>query len=471
MNLPHNLEAEQSLLGAILFDNEILHRIADMRAEFFYDPVHGRIFDALCRVIRAGSWADGETLRQWALQDKGLQELGGGGVYLLKLMANAAPLLAQCQSYADLIIDLAQRRALIKACHTTIAAAAGTSPEHAEWDAEDIYSAHFTSIDSAMDATHPSDWKPMQGLMKEAVAKAKKGETRGISTGIRELDRRINGLLPKTFVVVGGRVKMGKTLVGMSIAKAVADQRPSVDAPRYGVAVFSLEMDEDQLGLRQASDLAFQNRPMYCGVGRDPEYFDAMRDKLDEEQWSWLSDAAASRDDWNLEVDFTPALTPSQIETRCRRLFRRWKQKNITPALVVIDHMGHVRPDRRNGSRAAERADVIDDLDALKKKLNVCILGLSQINRAGDTDTDSRPNNTHLEWSDRIAANAQAVVLVYREEYYLMRKPELDEAESMRLQKVKNQIELIVDIVRGGNSGTVKARVNLPTASLRDLES
>lgn len=467
-SLPHHLEAEQALLGALLFDNETFHRIPALLADHFFDPVHGRLFAAVSSLIRSGRLADGNVLRDFARADPGMQELGGTA-YLASLMQAAAPLSSQAAAYASIIVDLAQRRALIKSCLETAAAAHDTTGEA---DAEDLLADHMAALDAVTAAVSTDNaWKPLNEIMGRAVERAHEGRLVGVSSGIAELDRRINGLRPETFVVIGGRVKMGKTLVGMSIASAVADQSPSPGAPNYGVAIFSLEMDEDQIGLRQASDLAFANRPHYSGVPQDPGYFSAMRGELDEQQWRWLAQAAHSRNDWNVEVDFTPALTPSQIEARCRRLFRSWKLRNVTPMLVVIDHMGHVRPDRRNGSRAAERADVIDDLDALKKKLGVCILGLSQINRAGDTDTDARPNNTHLEWSDRIAANAQAVVLIYREDYYLLRKPELSEEQTARLRQVRNTIELIVDIVRGGNSGTVKARVNLPTASLRDLET
>lgn len=463
--LPHNLEAEQAVLGALLFDNELFHRLPTLHAESFYDPVHGRIFEAAARLIRAGRVADGVTLKALAAKDGGIAEIGGAA-YLLKLLDAAAPLSSQALSYAELIRDLAQRRRLITACYET----ADLSITSEDADAASILAQHMSALDHIVESESASTWQPLTSIMDAAVSRAKTGKLVGVSTGIKELDQRINGLRPETFVVIGGRVKMGKTTVGMSIACAVADQRPAPDAPKYGVAIFSLEMDEDQIGLRGASDLAFTNRPIYSGVSRDPGYFDAMRGELDSEQWRWMQAAARSRDDWNVEVDFTPALTPSQIESRCRRLFRKWRQQNVTPMLVMIDHMGHVRPDRRNGSRSAERSDVIDDLDALKKKLGVCVLGLSQINRAGDTDTNARPNNTHLEWSDRIAANAQAVVLIYREEYYLLRKPELNVEETERLRSVRNTIELIVDIVRGGNSGTVKARVNLPTASLRDLE-
>lgn len=460
---PSNLDAEQAVLGALLFDNEVFHHLPDLAEEEFYDPVHGRIYGAIAATVRAGKLADGTTLRARFERDGGLSEIGGQA-YILVLMEAAAKLRVHAVEYAKLIKDLALRRQIIAVCRQTAMsamAADGTS-------ASDLLDGAMHSLDVAAETSSPTAWRSMSAVMKESVTRAREGLLRGVSTGISALDDRLNGLRPETFVVVGGRVKMGKTLVGMSIARAVADQKPKPGAPNYGVAIFALEMDEDQTGLREASDLAFANRPRYSGVDQDPSYFAALKGELAEEQWRWLEEAADSRPDWNLEVDFTPALTPSQIESRSRRLFRKWRTKGITPFMIVIDHMGRVKPDKGNSSRAAERSDVIDDLDALKKKLGCCVLGLSQINRSGDSE--ERPNNTNLEWSDRIAANAQAVVLLYREEYYLLRKADRSFEEEDRLNAVRNRIELIVDIVRSGTAGTVMARVNLPTASLRDLD-
>lgn len=463
--LPHNLEAEQALLGALLFDNELLARVRDLAPEHFYDPVHGRIYDVIRSMIRAGRVADGVTLKAKFAQDDAIHEIGGA-VYLMKLMEAAAPLSAQAQSYADLIHDLAVRRSIWRTAQQMSTSA--LMPAEGE-DAEDLLATALQELDGLAASGAPDAWRSLKEIMPAAVARARAGKLVGITTGISGLDARINGLRRGTFVVIGGRVKMGKTVVGMSLVRSVADQRPRPDAPKYGVAVFSLEMDEDEIGVREASDLSFAGRATYAGRGGDPAYFDAMRGELDEKQWGWLEDAAASRNDWNVEIDFTPGLTPSQIETRCRRLFHKWKRAGVEPYLVVIDHMGLVKPDRKNSARAAERADVIDDIDALKKKLKVCVVGLSQINRAGDSE--ERPNNTHLEWSDRIAANAQAVVLLYRPDYYLLRKPELSLEETTLLNASRGKIELIVDLVRGGDRGTVTARLNLPTASLRDLDA
>lgn len=463
IGLPHSIEAEQSLLGALLFDNTTFHKIIELDGHF-YDPAHGRIYATIAKMVRAGRLADGVTLHRQMEMDVGLKEIGGAS-YLLTLLESAAKLTAHAREYARMIRDLSVRRNIITTCRDA-AIQAANPPEDAT--ADSILSDALSAFDGLAEHAAPSGWRSLSSVMQASVESARLGQMRGVSTGIAELDARINGLRAETFVVLGGRVKMGKTLVGMSIARAVADQSPDPSAPKYGVAIFSLEMDEDQIGLREASDLAFAGRPSYSGKQQDPSYFDAMRNDLDDQQWRWLEDASKSKPDWNVEIDFTPSLTPSQIESRCRRLFRRWRARGVTPFLVMIDHMGKVRPDRQNAARSAERADVVDDLDALKKKLGVCIVGLSQINRAGDTE--ERPNNTHLEWSDRIAANAQAVLLIYREEYYLLRKPELSLEETDRLKSVRNKMELIVDIVRGGTSGTVIARVNLPTASLRNLD-
>jgi replicative DNA helicase len=265
---PHNLEAEQALLGAILFDNETYNRITSLlQDKHFFDPVHGRIFQACAELISAGELADGVTLKERFAKDGGIKEIGGA-VYLMKLMEAAAPLSAQAQSYAALIYDLALRRELIRVGNV-IAEIAENPPE--DHDAKDIIEeAERTLFTLAESGTASAGFSPFSRALTNSIEMAaaayeSKSDVSGLATQLEDLDRMLGGLHKSDLIILAGRPSMGKTALATNIAFNIARQRLKVTregtleaAPDKGgiVAFFSLEMSAEQLATRLLSDAA-----------------------------------------------------------------------------------------------------------------------------------------------------------------------------------------------------------------------
>jgi replicative DNA helicase len=265
---PHNLEAEQALLGAILFDNETYNRITPLLQDrHFFDPVHGRIFAACAEIISSGALADGVTLKERFARDGGIKEIGGA-VYLMRLMEAAAPLSAQSQSYAELIYDLALRRELIRVGNV-IADLAEHPPE--DHDARDIIEeAERTLFTLAESGAANSGFAPFSKALTTSIeiaaaAYERKSDVSGLATHFDDLDRMLGGLHPSDLVILAGRPSMGKTALATNIAFNIAKAR--LHAVREGaletalhkggvVAFFSLEMSAEQLATRILSDAA-----------------------------------------------------------------------------------------------------------------------------------------------------------------------------------------------------------------------
>jgi replicative DNA helicase len=250
---PHNLEAEQALLGAILFDNETYNRInSNLQPKHFFDPVHGRIFEACVELITAGELADGVTLKERFARDGGIKEIGGA-VYLMKLMEAAAPLSAQAQSYADLIYDLSLRRELIRVGNVIAELAENPPPDN---DAEDIIEeAERTLFTLAESGNANTGFSPFSRALTTSIEMAasayeSKSDVSGLATNFEDLDRMLGGLHPSDLIILAGRPSMGKTALATNIAFNVARNR--LNAVRSGdfenqtnkggvVAFFSLE--------------------------------------------------------------------------------------------------------------------------------------------------------------------------------------------------------------------------------------
>jgi replicative DNA helicase len=454
---PHNLEAEQALLGAILFDNETYNRITSLlQDKHFFDPVHGRIFQACAELISAGELADGVTLKERFAKDGGIKEIGGA-VYLMKLMEAAAPLSAQAQSYAALIYDLALRRELIRVGNV-IAEIAENPPE--DHDAKDIIEeAERTLFTLAESGTASAGFSPFSRALTNSIEMAaaayeSKSDVSGLATQLEDLDRMLGGLHKSDLIILAGRPSMGKTALATNIAFNIARQRLKVTregtleaAPDKGgiVAFFSLEMSAEQLATRLLSDAA--------GIESDR----IRRGKISKQEYERLADEAVNLQQLPLHIDETGAIGIAQLQARARRL-----QRTMGLDCIVVDYLQLVTSSsRKNDGRVQEVSEITQGLKALAKDLKVPVIALSQLSRQVETREDKRPQLSDLRESGSIEQDADAVLFVYRESYYLERAEPREGTDEhiawMRtMDEVRNQAEVIIGKQRHGPIGKVK---------------
>ncbi|HCK84494.1 MAG TPA: replicative DNA helicase [Hyphomonadaceae bacterium] len=454
---PHNLEAEQALLGAILFDNETYNRITpSLRESHFFDPVHGRIFAACAEMISQGNLADGVTLKERFARDGGIKEIGGA-VYLLKLMEQAAPLSAQAQSYALLIYDLALRRELIRVGCVISDLAENPPDDH---DAEDIIEeAERTLFTLAESGTANSGFSPFSRALTTSIeiaaaAYESKSDVSGLATHFDDLDRMLGGLHPSDLIILAGRPSMGKTALATNIAFNIA--RTRLAALRSGdlenqvdkggvVAFFSLEMSAEQLATRLLSDAA--------GIESDR----IRRGKISKQEYERLADEAVNLQQLPLHIDETGAIGIAQLQARARRL-----QRTIGLDCIVVDYLQLVTSSsKKSDGRVQEVSEITQGLKALAKDLKVPVIALSQLSRQVETREDKRPQLSDLRESGSIEQDADVVMFVYRESYYLEREePKEGSAEHItwmtEVDKLRNQAEIIIGKQRHGPIGKVK---------------
>lgn len=450
---PHNLEAEQALLGAILFDNETMNRITSLlKEQHFYDPVHGRIFSTCADMIAAGQLADGVTLREKFAKDGGIKEIGGA-LYLMKLLENAAPLSTHAQSYAELIYDLALRRALIRV-GGEITGLAENPPE--DKDARDIIEeAEKTLFALAEAGTANRGFQDFKTALTASInvataAKNRGSDVSGIASGFRDLDHLLGGLHGSDLMILAGRPSMGKTALALNIAMNVARQKQKAveagEADHYGgtVGFFSLEMSGEQLATRILSDFA------------EIESHKIRQGKITTDEYTRLADSAMMLQTLPLHVDETGGISIAHLHNRARRL----KRSPSGLDFIVVDYLQLVTASGKVEGRVQEVSQITQGLKALAKDLNVPVLALSQLSRQVESRDDKRPQLSDLRESGSIEQDADIVMFVYREEYYLSRaEPEQNTEDWIKwrakLDGVSNRAELIIGKNRHGPIETV----------------
>jgi len=455
---PHNLEAEQALLGAILYDNETFIRVGDkLRPEHFYDPVHGRIFQVCMEMIGHGRLADGVTVAEHFRGSGALKEIGGAQ-YLVVLLENAARISAHALDYADIIYDLALRRQLIQIGQEIAAMAAappeGTTGEEALETAERKLFTLAETGQASRGFAHFSE-ALTTSITLAATAYENKSDVSGISTGLEDLDRALGGMHQSDLVILAGRPSMGKTALGLNIAFNIArarlqalqqaDRDKSDRLPGGVVGFYSLEMSAEQLATRLLSDAA--------SVESDK----IRRGGITRQEYETLRDEAQKLERLPLHIDETGGISITQLMARARRLKRLHGLD-----LIVVDYLQLVTsPNRRGDGRVQEVSEITQGLKTLAKDLKVPVIALSQLSRQVETREDKRPQLSDLRESGSIEQDADVVLFVYRESYYLERlepKTGTDEHSAWlkQMDEVRNQAEVIIGKQRHGPIGKVK---------------
>jgi replicative DNA helicase len=452
---PHNYEAEQALLGAILTNNHAYERVAEfLRPEHFADPVHGRIFEALGKLIGRGQIADLVTLKNFFESDGRLSEIGGPK-YLAELVGSVVTVI-NAVDYAHAIHDLYLRRQLIALGEDIVNHAYSHDLDSGALD--QIETAEKSLYDLASAGSYEGGFQAFRSSLVSAIEMAeaaykREGRLTGVATGLIEIDKLLGGLHRSDLVILAGRPSMGKTALATNIAfhaaKSYREGRDDMGRAKAEdgavVGFFSLEMSAEQLATRILAEEA--------GIPSEK----IRRGELGKDDFRRVVEASVSLSSVPLYIDDTAALSIAGIRTRARRLKR---QHGL--GLVVVDYLQLVTPSAgsRHESRVQEVSEVTRGLKALAKELDVPVLALSQLSRAVEQREDKRPQLADLRESGSIEQDADVVMFIFREEYYKERQqPPMGTAEHQKWQDemapIHNLAEVIVAKQRHGPTGKV----------------
>ena len=456
--LPNNIEAEQSVIGSILLTNEIFDEVNTIiSSKNFYDPMHQKIFSAIENLIFKGMLANPITLKNYFENEKDEINVPDYLVKITKFSSSAR----QAIEYSKIIYDMFVRRELIKISETTIDVAklndlniSGQSIiENSEKLLFDLaekgsFNSSIIKFDEAMKLTiemASNAYKNEEGIV-------------GVPTGLRDLDDRLGGLHQSDLIIIAGRPSMGKTALATNIAFNAASklqERKKMST----VAFFSLEMSSEQLSTRI---LAEQSRI---------KSNDIRRGKISDEQFDKFIETSKNITELPLFIDETPAITIAALSNRARRIKRIHGLD-----LIVVDYIQLMRAVNTKDGRVQEISEITQGLKALAKELAVPVLALSQLSRAVEQRDDKKPQLSDLRESGSIEQDADVVMFVYREAYYLERKEPrpatVEHAEwQAKMNEVSNLAEIIIGKQRHGPTGNVLLEFEAMFTKFRDTQN
>ena len=452
---PHNIEAEQSLLGAILVNNDAFYRVSDfLEPKHFYEPIHQTIFETAASLIRMGKVATPVTLKTFLPADT---DIGGMtvGQYLARLAAEATTII-NAQDYGRTIYDLSLRRDLIGIGEDMVNVAYDAPVDFAP--RAQIEDAERKLYELAESGRYEGGFQRFSQAMKTAIDMAanayqRDGKLSGISTGLRDLDSKMGGLQRSDLIVLAGRPGMGKTSLATNIAYNIARAyQPETKADGTTTAAnggvvgfYSCEMSAEQLATRILAEQTRISSSMIRRGGIKQEEFDRLRDYTIE------------LEHLPLYVDETGGLSISQLTARARRLKR---QRGLDVIMVDYIQLLSGSGKRGNDNRVQEVTEITTNLKALAKELNVPVVALSQLSRQVENRDDKHPQLSDLRESGSIEQDADVVLFVYREEYYLQNKePKMGTPEhekwKLDMELAHGKAEVIIAKQRHGPTGTV----------------
>ena len=457
--LPKNIEAEQALIGALLANNKAYEKIADiLKPAYFADSTHQKIFEVMAKLLNKEHTADIITLKNYFEQEGTLEQVGGFP-YLVKLVESASPL-TNVEYYAQFIYDKYLRRELI---NTGFEIANSAMQESVDVSAiEQISEAEralYTLADKGDNQGGFIDFDITLKSSLDSIQRAyqKEGRISGIPTGLTQLDYKIGGLNDSELIILAGRPGMGKTALATNIAYNAADflsRDKETPADKRGVAFFSLEMSAEELGARiLSSNIQISSHKMRVG-------------DIGPAEFERITVAARELGNLPLYIDDTPGLSINTIRTRARRLKR---SKGL--GLVVIDYIqliGGTGDKKSEGNRVQEVSEISRGLKILAKELKIPVIALSQLNRGVESREDKKPQMSDLRESGSIEQDADIVMFVFRENYYLRNaepKRKAEETEDkfikrhteweMNLRQTANLAEVIIGKNRHGATDSV----------------
>ena len=452
---PQNLEAEQALLGAILSNNEAADRVTQfLGPEHFSEAVHARIYEAATTLIRLGKLATPVTLKTHFENDQTLKEIGGP-VYLARLAASATTII-NADEYGRMIFELAQRRKLISLGTDVVNEAFEPDIESTAKDLIEKTEAALYSL--AEKGQFGKGFQQFQSAMAKAIDMAsaayqRDGHLSGISCGLTDIDEKMGGLQRSDLIILAGRPAMGKTALATNIAYHVA-KKYNAEYQADGsvkvldgavVAFFSLEMSSEQLATRIIAE--------QTSISSE----EIRRGKISEDEFQRLVEVSRDLQSLPLYIDDTGGLSIAQLAARARRLKR---QRGL--GLIIVDYLQLLAGSARKASegRVQEVTEITVGLKALAKELDVPIIALSQLSRQVESRDDKRPQLSDVRESGSIEQDADVVLFVYREEYYLQRlEPQVGSTDHQawqdKMDRAHGKAEVIIGKQRHGPTGTI----------------
>ncbi len=456
--LPNNIEAEQSVLGSILLQNEIFDDISTIiSTQNFYDPMHQKIFSAIEKLIFSGMLANPITLKNYFENEKDDINVPDYLVKITKFSASTR----QAIEYSKLIYDLFVKRQLIKISEDIIDSAklndldqnGQTIIENSERVLFDLaekgnFSSSLVKFDQAMNQTiemASNAYKNEEGIV-------------GVPSGLTDLDDRLGGLHKSDLIIIAGRPSMGKTALATNIAFNAA-KKIQDDARKSSVAFFSLEMSSEQLSTRI---LAEQSRIRSN---------DIRRGKISEEQFDKFLETSKNIAELPLYIDETPAISVAALSNRARRIKRLYGLD-----MVVVDYIQLMSAPNFKEGRVQEISKITQGLKALAKELSVPVLALSQLSRAVEQRDEKKPLLSDLRESGSIEQDADVVMFVYREAYYLQgkepRPATVEHAEwQAKMNDISHLAEIIISKQRHGPIGSIRLEFESHFTKFKDLQN
>ncbi len=466
---PHNIEAEQALIGAILVNNEAFYRVSDfLEPRHFFEPIHQKIYETASSLVRAGKVATPVTLKTFLPGDMDIAGLTVSQ-YLARLAAEATTVI-NAADYGRTIYDLAIRRSLIIIGEEMVNAAFDAPVDSAPQ--KQIEEAERRLYELAETGRYDGGFQRFAQALTTAVDMAahayqRDGQLSGLATGLRDLDRMMGGLQQSDLIILAGRPGMGKTALATNIAYNVArawqgEVRPDgrIESTNGGiVGFFSLEMSAEQLATRIISEQT-----------QIPSYR-IRRGEIEPGDFDRIVETAREMETIPLYIDETGGLSIAQLAARARRLKR---QRGLD--LLVIDYIQLLQGSGRRAAegRVQEVTEITTNLKALAKELNVPIIALSQLSRQVESRDDKRPQLSDLRESGSIEQDADVVIFVFREEYYLRnREPRAGTEEHFKwqaeMEAVHGKAEVIIGKQRHGPTGTVPLQFKADVTRFSDL--
>ena len=466
--LPRNIEAEAAFLGAILIDNRIIEEVSNkLQPHHFFEPLHGRIYDQILRLIDRNMLVTPVTLKPFFESDEAIKELGGPG-YLVKLTADGAGLIG-ARDFAQQIYDLALLRELVSVGRTLVENALDTSDDVDPKG--QIEAAEGALYKVAEGEGETGSLKSFLAASTEAIRNVEKalqsgGHLSGVTTGLDSVNAKCGGLHNSDLVILAGRPGMGKTSLATNIAfnaarRWVREREDNIDEAKGAgakVAFFSLEMSADQLATRiLAEQSGISSELLRMG-------------KISRDDFRELSRASRELQDLPLFIDDTPGLSIAALRTRARRMQRR---HGI--GLIIVDYLQLLQgSSRANDNRVNEISEISRGLKTLAKELSVPVIALSQLSRAVEQREDKRPQLSDLRESGSIEQDADMVWFVFREDYYeLTKKPDEGDpsfaAWNEKMERIHGIAELLVAKQRHGSTGKVRMKFEAKITRFSDL--
>jgi replicative DNA helicase len=457
---PANIEAEQALLGVLLYDNGAYEKVSDtLQASHFFEPFHGRLFQAIQTCVRRGQLAEPILLAEQFQRDPAFEDLGGMR-YLADLVVRSPPA-ANAYDYGRVIYDLALRRDLIRIGGEIAAKAQEGDPDLSGKD--QIEAAEQQLYVLAETGGTSSGLMNFSEAIAGAVSMAAEAFTRdgapvGPSTGLTDLDNKLGGLHPSDLIIIAARPSMGKTSLGANIAFNVARRyafEPMPDGSRKTsdggvVAFFSLEMSAEQLAMRLLAEVT--------EIPSDK----IRKGEISPTEFGRIRDAAAEIDQAPLFIDDTGGISIAKLAARARRL-----KRTIGLDLIVVDYLQLITGNDagRFENRVQEVSQITQGLKALAKELSIPVIALAQLSRQVENRPDKKPQLADLRESGSIEQDADVVMFIYREAYYVGRdEPKEGTPEHLdwqeKLDPIKNLAEIIIGKQRHGPIGVVRLHYN-----------